>query len=495
MSCYRIGDISLNGDSLTLTRGDRSVHLTHRAVDVLLALGSGNGEPLGREELMKSVWQDVVVDEAALKQYVYMLRGAFRELHPELEYIETVPRCGYRLTLPILAEPLPSKGSGGNGAKALGAGFEPTAAQLGSDAGASVVVPGQSSVRSWLRMKAWRIAVGVTLLAALVSGGRVLWQKQRADQLIEEGFHQLRTNRTFDLGAISDLFGTALKYNPKSAHGYAGLAQTMARNNKRFQRHALEMAQRSLELDPNCGRCLSTYGWILLTREWKWTEARDALARGAQREPEFLEGRIWRAQWLASTRRFEEAKQEIDTAVKLAPALAAPYAMRAGIFYLSGEYQKAIDEGGRTLGIQPRFNAAYDWMFRSSIMLGSNEDVLVYWSWHKASFLNLSMEGQMQDVQRMLEVYRTNGLPGIVATLLEETSIPPGIETQRYQRAVWQMWNSSRAGALEELRAAAEAKPFHLIYLAADPVFQPLRSDPQFQQLLDRLGITPHLSP
>lgn len=493
MRCYRIGDISLNRDSLTLTRGDRSVRLTHRAVDVLLAVGSGNGEPLGRDELMKSVWQDVVVDEAALKQYVYMLRGAFRELDPEQEYIETVPRRGYRLTLPILVAPSPSDRSRGDGAKAAGAVPEPVLAQSEGNGETAATAP--EPPRTPLQAKTLGMAAAVvTLVAALVAGGGLLWKKQRADQLCEEGFHQLRTNRTFDLGAISDLFGAALEYNPRSAHGYAGLAQTMARHQKRFQRHALEMAQRSLELDPNCGRGLSTYGWILLTREWKWTEARDALAQGAKREPEFLEGRIWRAQWLASTRRFEEAKREIDAAVKLAPALAAPYAMRAGIFYLAGEYRNAIDEGGRTLAIQSRSNSAYDWMFRSSIMLGQNEDALLNWSWYKAAYLNLSVEAQLQDAQRTLEVYRTNGLPGAVAAFLDETAAPPGIETQRYQRAVWQMWNSNHAGALEELQAAAEAKPFHLIYLAADPVFRPLRSEPRFQQLLDRLGITPHLS-
>ena len=100
----------------------------------------------------------------------------------------------------------------------------------------------------------------------------------------------------------------------------------------------------------------------------------------------------------------------------------------------------------------------------------------------------------MRDAERMLKIYKEAGLPGTVASLLEETGQAPGIDAQRYQRAVWRMWNSDANGALEELEAAVETKPFHLVYVAADPVFEPLRSDPRFQRILDRLGVTPHLS-
>ena len=99
----------------------------------------------------------------------------------------------------------------------------------------------------------------------------------------------------------------------------------------------------------------------------------------------------------------------------------------------------------------------------------------------------------MRDAERMLKIYKEAGLPGTVAALLKEMGEPPGIDTQRYQRATWRMWNSDPQGALEELEAAVETKPFHLIYVAADPAFEPLRSDPRFQRILDRLGITPNL--
>jgi len=62
----------------------------------------------------------------------------------------------------------------------------------------------------------------------------------------------------------------------------------------------------------------------------------------------------------------------------------------------------------------------------------------------------------------------------------ETGSRPEAQRKNRYNRAVWQMWSGQPQQALDELEAAEEARPFNLIYVAADPTFAPLRAKPAF---------------
>ena len=63
------------------------------------------------------------------------------------------------------------------------------------------------------------------------------------------------------------------------------------------------------------------------------------------------------------------------------------------------------------------------------------------------------------------------------------------LAVHRYNRAIWSMWIGEREQALEELEAAVATKPYHLIYVAVDPVFAPLRGEARFQEVVRRVGL------
>jgi len=80
-----------------LLREGRPLALKSKALETLLLLIEKQGQVLGKEELMKALWPDSFVEEANLTQNIYMLRKALGDKG----YIETVPRRGYRFTMPI----------------------------------------------------------------------------------------------------------------------------------------------------------------------------------------------------------------------------------------------------------------------------------------------------------------------------------------------------------------------------------------------------------
>lgn len=101
---YRFGPYRLDAAAKVLFRGGQPVHLTRKAVETLIVLASRSPEVATKEEIMTSVWQDRVVDEANLAQNIAVIRKTLGAAPGEPAYIETFPGRGYRLLGPVTAE-------------------------------------------------------------------------------------------------------------------------------------------------------------------------------------------------------------------------------------------------------------------------------------------------------------------------------------------------------------------------------------------------------
>lgn len=95
---YEFGPFRLDIDERVLLRDGQMVPLTPKAFDTLIVLIQNNGHALEKEELLKAVWPDTFVEEATLAQNIFTLRKA---LGKEPQYIETLPKRGYRFTADV----------------------------------------------------------------------------------------------------------------------------------------------------------------------------------------------------------------------------------------------------------------------------------------------------------------------------------------------------------------------------------------------------------
>src|SRR5437016_5627762 len=94
---YEFGPFSLDTRERVLLRDGHPLPLKPKVYETLIALISQSGHVVDKEELMRQVWPDVVVEENNLTGNIYALRRAFAEY----QYIETVPRRGYRFTADV----------------------------------------------------------------------------------------------------------------------------------------------------------------------------------------------------------------------------------------------------------------------------------------------------------------------------------------------------------------------------------------------------------
>lgn len=98
---YEFGPFRLTPSERQLLKDGQSVPLKPKSFDLLVALVENNGRLVEKEQLMQQVWPDSFVEEANLSVTVSALRRVLGEGPEAREYIETVPRHGYRFVAEV----------------------------------------------------------------------------------------------------------------------------------------------------------------------------------------------------------------------------------------------------------------------------------------------------------------------------------------------------------------------------------------------------------
>jgi len=96
---YEFGPYRLDAAERLLSRDGEVVPLQPKVFDLLLTLVERHGRLLGKDELMKSVWPDTVVEEANLANNISILRKTLGE--NGRQFIETAPKRGYRFVAEV----------------------------------------------------------------------------------------------------------------------------------------------------------------------------------------------------------------------------------------------------------------------------------------------------------------------------------------------------------------------------------------------------------
>lgn len=99
--------------------GEKPIPLAPKAYDTLLFLLQNPNRLVSREELIKAVWPDTFVEDGNLSVNIFQLRKALGETDEGSPFIETVPRKGYRFTVPVIVVESPAE-AGLTGSARLG---------------------------------------------------------------------------------------------------------------------------------------------------------------------------------------------------------------------------------------------------------------------------------------------------------------------------------------------------------------------------------------
>jgi TolB-like protein/DNA-binding winged helix-turn-helix (wHTH) protein/Tfp pilus assembly protein PilF len=98
---YGFGPFRLDAAERRLTRDGQPISLAPKAFDLLVVLVEEAGHLFEKDELLKRLWPDTFVEEATLAKHVSTLRKALGDSPEGTEYIETVPKAGYRFVAEV----------------------------------------------------------------------------------------------------------------------------------------------------------------------------------------------------------------------------------------------------------------------------------------------------------------------------------------------------------------------------------------------------------
>lgn len=306
--------------------------------------------------------------------------------------------------------------------------------------------------------------------------GRHFWNKRTADGLSN---------------AIVQ-FEQAIRMDSKFARAYAGLANSYNLldgydhiSPAEIRPQARAAVLRALELDPALAEVQTSLAKFKFEQEWDWAGAEQAYRRALQLDPDYALAHFWYANLLAALNRLDEAVSENRRAVELDPtSLSFNNILGLNLLY-ARDYEGAVAQLQKTVALDPYFPSARIDLAIAYLLQGRPEAAVAEWETHD-QLLGASTES----LSARRAAYQAGGLKAYWQAKkkqLEEKhadGTPPAMQMARLCTFL-----DEPDEAFAWLNRAYDERRAYLKYINVDPSFDPLRSDPRFDDLLKKMGL------
>jgi DNA-binding winged helix-turn-helix (wHTH) protein/TolB-like protein len=282
-----------------------------------------------------------------------------------------------------------------------------------------------------------------------------------------------------------EYFHKAIELDPNFAEAYVSLAAVDATATGAAEAEAL--AEKALQLDPTSGDAHATLGFIKMFRYWDWPSAERELDRAIELNPDSAVAHHWKGVYLSIRGRLDEAKGEMHRALELDPLSLIIMTDIGQLHYFAHEYDQASDYCNRVLTFDPEFHDAHTYLIDIYRMKGMDSPALNEF----ARSYSLGVEA----TRAQEALFAREGLRGVFAAELQ-TQLKQ-FKSDGDQRNSWALLigrSYCRLGdneqALKWLAVAVEnPQSFWTPYLNVDPLYDGVRNDSRFKQILNRLNL------
>jgi TolB-like protein/DNA-binding winged helix-turn-helix (wHTH) protein/Tfp pilus assembly protein PilF len=287
-------------------------------------------------------------------------------------------------------------------------------------------------------------------------------------------------------------FEDAVKKDPTSARAYAALANSYVLMSgyrgfvsRELMTKARDAARRAVELDETLAEAHTSMALVAQDCDWDWTTAEKEYRRAIELDPSYATAHHWYAEFLALMGRFEEAQAEIGTARRLDPQSLIIVSDNGVILYYSRKYELSMQEYRTVLEMDPNFPRAVGLMniyvekgMRTELLttLGKleQENVDSAWHWEQLAYFN-ARAGRVEEARRALR-------------RIEELDKAQPVDPLVF--AMVHIGLNEKEQALENLEKAYAQHSMSLTGAKVDPVYDSLRNEPRFKNLLQRMHLT-----
>jgi len=307
---------------------------------------------------------------------------------------------------------------------------------------------------------------------ALYVRGRSSW-----DQLTEESLKE-----------AVDFFQQAIDKDPGYAAAYAEMSRsyTMLGHSgylpgTEAYPKAITSAKRAIDLDSNLAEGHVALGHAAFIT-WNWALAESELRRAIELNPSLSEAHLEYAVYLLNIGRVPDASTEVRLAQEFDPLSLGPSNILAWTFSAQRNYDKAIAQWNKSIEMRPNSAAAHYNLFDlySTKLMYDNAVAQLEQA--------LTLDGRGLEASALDATYKRDGYKGVLRTMIQINGNPSAKHYDPAAVAQGYTLLGDRDQAFAWLDKAYEAR-LGLNFIKVDPLWDNLRSDSRFADLLHRMGL------
>lgn len=305
--------------------------------------------------------------------------------------------------------------------------------------------------------------------------GRFYWNKRT-----EDGFRK----------AIG-FFQRAIEIDPSYAPGYAGVADSYnllgdysyLRPRDAYPK-AKAAVRKALQFDESSAETHTSLAFVQFDYDWDWASSEKEYKRAIELNPNYGTAHQWYSDYLSAMRRYPEALAESKRALELDPLSPAINVNQWHRYWFMRQYDTEIRGLQETASLFPEFSNTYGTLAFAYLATGRHQEAIV-----ALQKLRSLSGASPADIAALAQAYAKGGMRGYylweIRRLTEESK-------HRYVRpahiARLFTYLGEKDQAFSYLEKAYDEHDWHLTRLQVDPVWDPLRSDPRFQDLVRRMN-------
>jgi adenylate cyclase len=291
-------------------------------------------------------------------------------------------------------------------------------------------------------------------------------------------------------------FEAALRLDPDYALAHTGLANAHSLYAflnilpaRQVLPKAKEHALQALRIDDELPEAHTALAGVMKTYEWNWDGAEFHYRRALQLNPNYVAGHRFYADYLSASGRHQEACREMEIARRLDPLSLIINMELAWIRYMARDFEGAVQRAQQALELEPHFapslhslGLAYQQLGRTTAAIEVLLHACALSQRHPAALAALACAyASAGNTMRAQEIFRE----------LQASSSHRYVSP--YGMALASLAIEMKDIAIDFLETAGEDRDVWLTWLKVEPRWDPLRSEPRFQRLVARIGLSDKL--